>query len=60
MIRITAKKEGFRRGGRSFSATPTDYPDDAFTVQDLAALEAEPMLVVVRVSPETPKAKSKS
>jgi len=47
MIIITSKREGFRRAGIAHAATPTEYPDDAFTVEQLAALQAEPMLSVV-------------
>jgi hypothetical protein len=55
MIRIISKKEGFRRCGIAFSGTPVDYPNDTFTAQQIAALEAEPMLVVMEVpdDPET-------
>lgn len=54
MIRITSKKDGFRRCGVAHPAAPTDYPDDRFTPEHLAALEAEPMLVVQRL--DDPKA----
>ena len=47
MIIITSKSEGFRRVGIAHAATPTEYPDDAFTPEQLAALQAEPMLTVV-------------
>lgn len=46
MIRITAKQDGFRRGGMAHSATPTEYPDSKFTKKELENLQAEPMLVV--------------
>jgi len=52
MIRITAKREGFRRAGMVHPATPTDYPDDAFTAAQLAQLKAEPMLVVEAIKDE--------
>lgn len=48
MIFITAKREGFARCGVRFSETTTSYPDDRFTPEQLADLEAEPMLVVSR------------
>lgn len=48
MIRITAKKDGFRRAGRVHYGT-RDYPDGAFTPRELAALKAEPMLVVEEI-----------
>lgn len=47
MIIITAKADGFRRAGTAHPAAPTEYPDDAFTKEQLKALKAEPMLVVV-------------
>lgn len=53
MIRITAKQPNFRRAGIAHSVTPTEYPDNHFTAEQLAALKAEPMLVVeiVETSP---------
>ncbi|MFH1028489.1 MAG: HI1506-related protein [Pseudomonadota bacterium] len=50
-IRITAKKDGFRRCGVTHPAQPTEHPDDAFSKKDLEILKAEPMLVV-EVLPE--------
>jgi len=47
MIIITSKQPGFRRCGIAHGAEPTEYPDDAFTAEQLAALQAEPMLSVV-------------
>ncbi len=46
MIRIRSKKEGFRRCGIAHSEKPVDYPDDKFSKKELAALKAEPMLLV--------------
>lgn len=57
MIRITAKREGFRRAGMVHPATPTDFPDNAFTAAQLAQLKAEPMLVVEEVD-DKPAGKS--
>lgn len=48
MIFITSKREGFARCGVHFSETTTSYPDDHFTPEQLADLEAEPMLIVSR------------
>ncbi|EEO3128369.1 hypothetical protein ABDJ17_003537 [Salmonella enterica] len=48
MIFITSKREGFARCGVRFSETTTSYPDDHFTPEQLADLEAEPMLIVSR------------
>lgn len=49
MIRVTAKREGFRRAGIAHPATPTTYPADRFSDKERSALEAEPMLVVEEV-----------
>ena len=46
MIRITAKKDGFRRAGVAHSKEPQEYPDDRFSEKERAALQAEPNLVV--------------
>ncbi|CAG9412113.1 MULTISPECIES: HI1506-related protein [Providencia] len=45
-IIITAKVNGFRRCGIAHSDTATEYSDDHFTKEQLATLQAEPMLVV--------------
>ena len=58
MIRITAKKEGFRRCGIAHSAQPTEYGDNQFNEEQLARLKAEPMLVVENVK-ESTKGKGK-
>lgn len=49
-IQITARVEGFRRCGMAHSAKTQTYPDDRFTAAELATLEQEPQLIVVRVS----------
>lgn len=46
-ITITAKVPGFRRAGLAHPAEPVTYPADRFTADQLAALRAEPNLVVV-------------
>ncbi|EJK1071593.1 hypothetical protein NKN81_000025 [Salmonella enterica] len=51
MIYITSKRDGFWRCGVSHSETTTAYPDDRFTPDELARLEAEPMLIVSRDAP---------
>lgn len=48
MIRITAKKDGFRRAGMTHAGT-REYPDGTFTAEALAALKAEPMLVIEEI-----------
>ncbi|RNM18208.1 hypothetical protein EFS38_20180 [Dickeya undicola] len=51
-IQITARVEGFRRCGIAHSAKTRTYHDDEFTAAELATLEAEPQLIVVRISDE--------
>jgi hypothetical protein len=47
MIRITAKPEkGFHRCGMFHPSGTNEYPDDAFTPEQLEILKNEPMLVV--------------
>lgn len=45
-IRITAKQDGFRRGGKAHSKNSIDWKDDAFTETQLEELQAEPLLTV--------------
>jgi hypothetical protein len=45
-IRITAKRDGFRRCGVAHSETPTTYPADYFNKEQLATLKADPYLIV--------------
>lgn len=52
MIRISAKKDGFRRGGIAHPAQPVDYPDDRFTPKELEVLKGEPLLVVEEIAEE--------
>ncbi len=49
-IQITARTDGFRRCGMAHSAKTQTYSDDHFTAAELAILEREPQLIVVRVS----------
>jgi hypothetical protein len=46
MIRIRSQKDGFRRAGVAHSKEWREYPDDKFSAEQLAALQAEPMLQV--------------
>lgn len=55
MIRITAKVPGFRRCGVAHPAEATDYPNEAFTKEQLAVLQAEPMLAVEVNSKKLPQ-----
>ncbi|MBN3254293.1 hypothetical protein H5A33_06590 [Pectobacterium brasiliense] len=54
-VQITARSEGFRRCGMAHSATTQTYPDDHFSAAQLAVLENEPQLIVVRVSGDAEK-----
>ncbi|HGM6655036.1 MULTISPECIES: HI1506-related protein [Serratia] len=49
-IQITARREGFRRCGIAHSAKTTTYEDGRFTPKQLAELENDPQLVVVRIA----------
>ena len=46
MIIITSKREGFRRCGVAHPARPVEWPDERWTIDELDALLAEPMLTV--------------
>ena len=52
MLRIKAKRNNFRRAGIAHPDKWTEYPDDAFTPEQIAALKAETMLIVQIVEPE--------
>ena len=45
-IRITSKKDGFRRCGIAHPSKPKEYPNDKFSKKQLAELRADPMLIV--------------
>ena len=49
MIRITGKRDGFRRCGVAHPAAETVYQDKRFTKAELAVLKADPMLTVTVV-----------
>lgn len=48
MIEIRCTTDGFRRGGIAHPAKPTCYPEDHFTDEQLAQIEAEPKLAVTK------------
>lgn len=48
MIYITSKRNGFYRCGVAHSEHTTAWADDHFSPEQLAILEAEPMLIVTR------------
>ena len=58
-IRIVSRAhDGFRRGGIAHPADAT-YPADAFTAEQLAAFEDEPLLtVIIDDGVQLPKAKT--
>ena len=51
-LRITAKRDGFRRAGRAWPATPTTVPLDALSEEQVELLRSETMLVVEDVEIE--------
>lgn len=53
IVRITAKRAGFRRCGIAHPAQPVDHPADRFTAAELERLQAEPMLKVVVLDGES-------
>jgi hypothetical protein len=53
MIKISSKKEGFRRAGMAHTKESKEYSDDFFNAEQLAALKAEPMLDVTVISSDT-------
>jgi hypothetical protein len=57
-ILITTKKDGFRRAGIAHTGSKT-YEVKDLTTKQLAALKAEPMLVVVELPDEPAKGKPK-
>ena len=54
MIKITSKKDGFRRCGMAHSKEPVEHSDDWFSEEDLEILKAEPMLIVETAEEMTP------
>ncbi|WP_370558565.1 HI1506-related protein [Edwardsiella tarda] len=52
MIYITSKRNGFYRCGVAHSEHTTAWADDHFSPEQLAMLEAEPMLIVTRDNPQ--------
>lgn len=54
ILTIAAKREGFRRCGMAHSATATDHPAERFSLEEIAILEADPMLLVSRRMVEVP------
>lgn len=55
-LRITARRDGFRRAGIDHPATPVDHPLTRFSKAQIAQLKNEPALVVVEVEIDEPDA----
>lgn len=49
-LRITAKREGFRRAGRVWSLVPTEVLLDELSEDEIAMLKAETMLTVEEIN----------
>jgi hypothetical protein len=58
MIKIKSKKAGFRRCGVVHPAEFVEYPDGRFSKAEIAALRADPMLIVETVEVPPPIVKS--
>lgn len=56
---ITSRREGFRRAGRPWSATPTLVEAQAFTEDQVKALLGEPLLEVLPMTAEAAEAWAK-
>lgn len=54
MIRISSKREGFRRCGIAHSVAPVEYPAGRWSPAELTALMNEPMLTVEVIAPLPP------
>lgn len=54
VLRITAKVDGHRRAGIAHPDTAVDHPAGAFDEQQIAALNADPMLVVHEIDVADP------
>jgi|JI6StandDraft_1071083.scaffolds.fasta_scaffold85209_4 hypothetical protein len=51
-LRVTARRDSFRRIGRTFGADPVDIPLSDLKKEEIAALHADRMLVVSEVEIE--------
>jgi hypothetical protein len=52
VLQVTAKRAGFRRAGIAFGPETVTLPVAALSKEQVAALKAEPMLVVVEGTTE--------
>lgn len=60
ILRIIAKKPGFRRAGMAHPDHAVDHRLDAFTPDEVKALLAEPMLVVQELDVPDPEPEKKA
>lgn len=60
IVRIKAKRDGFRRCGVAHPKAPTDHAADRFTPAELEILQADPMLSVELIEGEAPSGGSGS
>lgn len=58
MITITSKRENFRRCGISHPKAVTEYPDDKFSMDEIAVMSADPMLDVEHIADDPVIAKT--
>lgn len=53
-LRVTSKRDGFRRGGREWSGS-TELALDALSKDQLAQIRAEPLLIVEDIELDAPE-----
>lgn len=56
ILRVIAKRDGFRRAGRTFGSEPVDIALSELSDKDYAALTTEPMLVAYLGDPDQAEA----
>lgn len=52
VLRVTARRESFRRAGYQFGASPVDVPVKDLKREQIEAIKSDPMLVVVETEAE--------
>lgn len=50
VLRISARREGFRRAGRVWGTSPVEIARDEFTAGQIEALMDDPMLTIEEVA----------
>lgn len=53
-LRVSAKAEGFRRGGRAWTVAPQEVPVSDFNKEQLAQLKSCPGMTVTEIEIEVP------